>query len=134
VRRLFVDTSGWIAQANGRDQGHDAVVAALAEFRGRLVTTNFVLAETIAWCRRLGHATAVAVGDVLRDPDVVDLIRVETRDEDAAWRHFVARPERRLSFTDCTSFVVARRLGIDETLTLDDDFAAEGFRVVPEGR
>jgi predicted nucleic acid-binding protein len=71
------------------------------------------------------------VGEVLRDPEVVDLVRVEPRDEDAAWRHFVARPERRLSYTDCTSFVVARRLGLEDVLTLDDDFRIEGFRVTP---
>jgi predicted nucleic acid-binding protein len=126
-----VDTSGWIAQANRRDDAHASVAETLRAFDGRLVTTNLILAETIAWCTRLGHATAVSVGEVLRDPDVVDLVRVETRDEDAAWRHFVARPERRLSFTDCTSFVIARRLGVTEVLTLDEDFRAEGFTVLP---
>ena len=35
------------------------------------------------------------------------------------------------SFTDCTSFVLMRRLAIEEVATLDADFTREGFRVCP---
>ena len=49
------------------------------------------------------------------------------RDESAAGDRFRERPGRRLSFTDCTSFAVLRRIGVEEVLCLDEDFAAEGF-------
>ncbi len=64
-------------------------------------------------------------------PDSVDLIRVTPEDEQMAWTLFRNRSERRYSFTDCTSFALMRRLGIDAALALDEDFRAEGFRVMP---
>ncbi|MFT3773889.1 MAG: hypothetical protein QM820_51630 [Minicystis sp.] len=45
---------------------------------------------------------------------------------------FLARPDKRYSFTDCTSFVLMRRLGLRTAVSLDDDFRQEGFEVLPE--
>jgi len=42
-----------------------------------------------------------------------------------------ARPGRPYSLADAVSFVVMRELGIHRTLTLDADFAAEGFELLP---
>ena len=68
---------------------------------------------------------------MLSDSDSVDLVRVTIADEHAAWDLFRARPDQTYSFTDCTSFVLMRRLGLDAALALDADFRTEGFRVVP---
>jgi predicted nucleic acid-binding protein len=131
VERLFVDTSAWLAYANRADTAHAAVRDALKRFGGRLVTTNFVFDETVTTCRRMGHPAAVLVGEVLRDPDVVDLVRVRPRDEESAWQLFQDRADKTYSFTDCTSFEVMRRLGLDRAATLDEHFRQEGFDVVP---
>ena len=130
--RLFVDTSAWFAFVNARDPDHDAVREVLRQFEGRLVTSNYVFDETVTLCRyRLGHPAAMQVGAALLDPDVVDHLRVETNDALAAWRLFGQRPDKEYSFTDCTSFVLMRRLPLDQAVALDDDFAQEGFRVLP---
>ena len=132
MERLFVDTSAWFAYANRLDRDHATVSAAVTGFDGRLVTSNFVFDETLSLCLyRLGHAVAKRVGAVLLDPDSVDLIRVTPEDEQMAWTLFRNRPDQRYSFTDCTSFALMRRLGIDAALALDEDFRAEGFRVMP---
>lgn len=132
MERLFVDTSAWFAYANRKDRDHATVSAAVTGFDGRLVTSNFVFDETLSLCLyRLGQAVAERVGAVLLDPDSVDLIRVTPEDEQMAWTLFRNRSERRYSFTDCTSFALMRRLGIDAALALDEDFRAEGFRVMP---
>ena len=52
-------------------------------------------------------------------------------DELAAWKLFLDRPDKRYSFTDCTSFALMRRLGIEVALALDDHFRQEGFEVLP---
>jgi predicted nucleic acid-binding protein len=99
---------------------------------GRLTTSNFIFDETLSSCLyRLGHAAAQRVGTALLDPDTIDLIRVTPEDEQAAWTLFRNRSERSYSFTDCTSFALMRRLGIDIALALDEDFRAEGFRLMP---
>jgi hypothetical protein len=132
MERLFVDTSAWFAHVNRKDQDHATVRAALSGFEGRLATSNFIFDEILSLCLyRLGHAAAQRVGTVLLDPDTIDLIRVTPADEQVAWTLFRNRPDRRYSFTDCTSFALMRRLGIDTALALDEDFRAEGFRVIP---
>ena len=132
TRCVFVDTAAWLARITPREAGHGAVATALDEAPGRLVTTNFVLDEVVTLTRmRYGHAAAVRVADALTDSGIADLHRVSADDERDALALFRERPDQRYSFTDCTSFVVMRRLGIDTVLTLDDDFRREGFRVVP---
>ena len=132
MERTFVDTSAWLSFANRKDAHHRRVKRALRELGGRLVTSNFVFDETTTLCRsRLGHAFALLVGDTLRDADTVDLVRVTADDESRAWALFAERGDKRYSFTDCTSFVLMRRLGIRQAGSLDADFAREGFGVLP---
>jgi uncharacterized protein len=132
MQRLFVDTSAWFAYANAKDPAHVAVLKTIQTFRGRLTTSNFVFDETVTLCRyRLGHDSAARFGDALLMPATVDLIRVTPADEQAAWALFCQRPDQGYSFTDCTSFVLMRRLEIVTALALDEDFRSEGFQTVP---
>lgn len=127
---LFVDTGAWFAFLNRADPDHQAVSELFDSFRGRLVTTSYVFDETVTLClARLGHDTAALTGLTLLDPDVVDLFRISASDEKAAWELFLARPDKAYSFTDCTSFVLMRRLGIRRAAALDDHFRQEGFEV-----
>ncbi len=130
--RIFVDTSAWFAHANRRDREHAKIRRILASFEGPLVTSTYVLDEVLTLARaRLGHAHAVAIGQVLLEPDVVSLERVTADDERAAWRLFQDRPDKGYSFTDCTSFTLMRRLGLDGAIALDDHFQQEGFDTLP---
>lgn len=133
--RLFVDTSAWFAFTNRDDPDHKAVAALLGKSPGRLITSNFILDETVTLCLyRLGHSVADRVGRVLLDSARVDLLRITPQDENAAWELFCKRADQTYSFTDCTSFVIMRRLGITTAAALDDDFAREGFESLPEGK
>lgn len=132
MQQLFVDTSAWFAFVNRKDSSHTAVRQAIQAFSGRLVTSNFVFDETITLCGyRLGHDSAVRFGDALLAPGTVDLVSVTSADEQAAWTLYRQRSDQRYSFTDCTSFVLMRRLRMDTVLALDDDFRTEGFQVLP---
>jgi len=130
--RLFADTGAWFALVNRSDPDHARVREILEEFEGRIVTSNFVFDEAVTLCLyRLGHSTALVVGNILNDPGTVDLIRATPQDEATAWETFAARADKRYSFTDCTSFAMMRRLGIRVAAALDDDFKREGFEVLP---
>ncbi|OGA45737.1 MAG: hypothetical protein A3F74_08265 [Betaproteobacteria bacterium RIFCSPLOWO2_12_FULL_62_58] len=132
MQRLFVDTSAWFAFVNRADPDHKVVAALLDAFKGRLVASNFVFDETVTLCLyRLGHAAAELVGQALRDSSQVDLVRVTPGDETAAWQLFRERADKQYSFTDCTSFVLMRRLDLKTAAALDDDFAGEGFEQLP---
>jgi hypothetical protein len=104
----------------------------LQAFQGRLVTSNFIFDETVTLCLyRLGDRVAVTVGEVLLDPAVVDLLRLTPDAEHRAWALFLARPDKTYSYTDCTSFVLMRRLRLQQAIALDADFQREGFLILP---
>lgn len=132
MERLFVDTSAWFAFLNRNDSSHEAVREVLREFQGQLLTSDYIFDETVTLCRyRLGFILAGTVGNTLLDPSVVQMVRVTPEDQEAAWKLFVARPDKAYSFTDCTSFILMRRLGLPRALALDADFRQEGFESVP---
>jgi len=132
MERAFVDTSAWFAYANRQDPDHRRIRAALQTFQGRLITSNFVFDETVTLCLyRLGRQVAATVGEVLRDPTVVALLRITPEDEQHAWVLWLARPDKTYSFTDCTSFVIMRRLGLQSAIAVDTDFQREGFLLLP---
>src|SRR5215211_3988904 len=87
-RRSFVDTAGYYALADGDDTNHVAARAILAQLhtqRWRLVTTNFVLAETHALIlHRLGRAAALRVLTDIRTSPSTQLVRVTVTDETRA--------------------------------------------------
>ena len=125
-----MDTSALYALLVRSEREHAAVVAAFEALllrRRDLVTSNYVLLESSAL---LQHRIGLdAVHDL--DRRIVPLLRVRWIGEDEH-RRALARLQktnrRGVSLVDCTSFVVMDALGIREALTLDDDFAAQGYR------
>lgn len=133
MEKVFVDTSAWFAYVNRGDRDHQKVRAVLRSFSGRLVTSNFVFAETVTLCLyRLGHSIAAKVGKTLLSADEIELIRLEPADEGIAWDLFLQRPDKIYSFTDCTSFVIMRKLKLQRAISLDADFQREGFETLLE--
>jgi len=134
MERLFVDTSAWIAYTNRADPDYQQVKAWFASFEGRLVTSNAIFSETVTLCLySLGYHVAAQVGEVLREPGTVDLVRLSNEDEEQAWQLFLKRSDKTYSTTDCTSFILMRKLGLRRAVALDADFEREGFEVVPKG-
>jgi len=114
--------------------GKIQTMSALARYsKGRTTLQRATLYLT----RRLPYAFTTSVitlqgrqaGATLLDTDVVDLVRVTSSDERAAWELFLQRPDKTYSYTDCTSFVLMRRLGIAQAAAFDADFEREGFEV-----
>lgn len=126
--KLFFDTSAIYAYINRKDPDHRRIKNIVAAFKGKLVITNYIFDEIITLVSaRLGHETALFVGSILRNSPQIENIWVTQNDETEAWKLFVERKDKEYSFTDCTSFVVMRRIGIKKSLALDGHFKQEGF-------
>ena len=131
---LFVDTSALLAFLDADQPRHaqviDAWEGAIADDR-TLFTSNYVLVESFALVqRRLGLGALRALADIL-----VPMLRPLWIDEElhaAGVASLFAARRRKLSLVDCTSFELMRRHGLREALALDDDFARQGFRLLPE--
>lgn len=95
-----------------------------------LLTTNYVLVECFALVqRRLGMAAARALEEDLLP--VVAVHWIEASDHAAAVEAFLTAARRGLSLVDCTSFRVMRRHRVARAFVFDNDFAKQGFELVP---
>jgi len=128
----FIDTSVLYALLARETEEHAAASEAfVAVARSQpLLTHAYVEVETVSLAqRRLGMpAVDRLVGDIL------PAIEVEMVDQEL---HRRARDEllrggsRAVSFVDRVSFAFMRERGIHLALAIDDDFANEGFEVLP---
>ena len=118
----FVDTSAWYAAYVPSDSQHRAVQKVLATST-RLITTDFVLDETLTLLKARGHADgALRFGPRILDGRAAQLEYVLPKDIEQAWNAFTAYRDKACSFTDCTSFIVMKRLGLTEAIALDQHF------------
>lgn len=132
MKKIFVDTGAWYALIDRRDPNHDRVVPVFEEFKSRLVTSNFVVDETLTLLRyRLGWQIAYTFGEKVRSNTLAHTIRIQSADEQSAWDIFVRYQDHSFSFTDCTSFAVVERAKITVSLALDDDFRSYGLHCLP---
>ena len=74
----------------------------MREYRGHLITSNFVFDETLTLARyRLGWQVAHRLGERLRDLRLTRLERVSPKDEEAAWPIFSRYRDKSLSADSC---------------------------------
>ena len=124
---LFVDTSAWYALLDRNDRNHAAANQFIQESDEPLVTSTYVLDETVTLAKRhLGHAVAVRAGQQLWAEEVSRLVRVTPADEVLAWSIFTRHADKGYSFTDCTSYAMMQRLGIDTVFAFDVHFEQYG--------
>jgi predicted nucleic acid-binding protein len=131
--KLLADTSALLALVLANDSHHEAAAEFLRRSpRVRFVMTELILNETVTRVRaRVDAARAVAfAADALRSRryDVVFVDEELLRGALAKMEHF---SDKRLSLTDCASFEVIERLGLDGAFSFDRDFRDCGYRMVP---
>lgn len=129
-RRVFIDTGGYFALTDPRDENHAAAVTIaerLATDRWRAFTTNLILAETHALVlARRGREAAWRVLSGI-DRSATTIVRVSATDERRA-REIIARyADKDFSLTDAISFSVMERLRITWAFSFDQHFAQFGF-------
>jgi predicted nucleic acid-binding protein len=135
VKLLFVDTAGWMMLADGSDRRHldaRAVRDAWLEGGGMLVLTDYVVDETLTLLRmRLGPTAAETWWRQIEGTTRVQWEWIDPSRADKAREQFFRWKDKKLSFTDCTSFVVMRERRVKRVLTSDRYFEQAGFEVVP---
>ena len=107
----FVDTSGWYASIVPTDADHARAVGWLAANTGPLLTTDYILDETLTLLRSRGYShLAVPWGDAVLVGVAADLHYLTAADIAAAWDVFRRFADKDWSFTDCTSKAVMESL------------------------
>jgi predicted nucleic acid-binding protein len=133
MQRAFVDTGAWFSFFVAADPDHQGVAEALKLFRGRLLTSDYIFDELVTLVRfRVGHASAVRAGSALLSRKAVDILVLQPGDIEVAWERFIRDNDKHYSFTDCTSFTLMERIGVDTAIAVDDHFRQAGFLVLPD--
>ena len=130
---LFVDTSAWLGMYDRSDQFHHKAVDGLARIRSagiELVTTDYIMDESLTLIRmRAHHQAAVNFGEGLLTSAAARLILIDAELRQSAFGLFKKYSDKDLSFTDCTSFALMKRLKLKTAFTFDDHFRQVGFDI-----
>lgn len=138
ARDVFVDSSGLYALADRRDPARVAAETCIAS-RIRsglgLVVTDYVVDEACTLAKaRAGSYGAQKLLELCERSQAFRLVWVGPERFEAAKAFFRKHADHDYSFTDCTSFVVMRELGLREALTTDGHFAEAGFQPLLSAR
>ena len=135
MKRLFVDTAGWMSMADAKDPLHLACLRTRdhwLEEGGILILSNYVIDETLTLIRmRLGLGAAERWWELVGQSPRCKTEWINPDRMEKAIKWFFKWQDQTFSFTDCTSFVIMTEFGIEKVLTADRHFITAGFEILP---
>jgi predicted nucleic acid-binding protein len=130
---VFIDTSAFFALLDRDDENHPLAAGAwkkILESAPRLITSNYILVETVALLQsRLGIEAVRSF-----QTEMVPAIHIEYVNADLhrlGISALLSTGKRRLSFVDCISFEMMRHFGLKHVFTFDAHFREQGFKTIP---
>jgi predicted nucleic acid-binding protein len=113
---IILDTSFLIAFYNKRDSRHEKALKIFDEITNdKLVISDYIFDEIVTFLRAKVPWIAIEVGENILEN--LDIIRVNDEDFRTAWELF--NKFNKLSFTDCTTLSLSKRLKIRRVVTFD---------------
>ena len=126
---IFADTFYYIALLSPSDEAHERANEFTRGYRGRMVTTEWVLTELADGLAVTStRMRCAAFIDWLRQDLDVRIVPAGPDLFDGGLSLYRSRADKNWSLTDCISFVVMGREGIAEALTGDHHFEQAGFK------
>lgn len=134
MRNLFLDT-GYVVALISRNDQHRQRAQELAEevkqSRPLIATTEAVLVEIGNALSPVRHRAAAATYiDMLRGEPFAEIVPVRERLLQRGLALYKERQDKSWGLTDCLSFVVMRRRGLQDALAADRDFEQAGFNAL----
>lgn len=132
--KVLIDTSGFYALLVNGDSKHGPARAAVEGMResGTVAcTSDYIVDETatLLKARGLGHLNR-SFFDMLERTEALALCFVDEERFEQSRAYFLRHADHSYSFTDCTSFVLMRELGVRRALTKDGHFSEAGFEAM----
>lgn len=133
VCKIFVDTSAFKAIVDDKDDFYfdsERIFEEIIESGCGLVTSNYIIDECATLVKvKSGLVKALFFREFLsKCVPTIDIHRVLIKDELEAWKWF-KKDWSKLSFTDCVSFAMMKRLGIKKVFGFDKHFERAGFEL-----
>ncbi len=128
---IFVDTGAWFACVVPSDPDHAAAARWVSNNAARLLTTDYVVDETLTLLQRRGEiARAQRLGEHFFNGTLATISYLNEGDIFQAWKTFRQFTDKEWSFTDCSSKVVIEKLKITHAFAFDRHFRQFGSVVV----
>ena len=131
---IFVDTGAWIAILDRGDQYYQEatmIFNGIQQQQVRLLTTDYIIDETATrLLYNTNHSVAVMFLErieMLVETGILTVVEINKDVFEKAKALFRQYDSVRLSFTDCTSFVVCRENRIVEAFAFDRHFPIMGI-------
>ena len=129
---VFVDTSGILALINADDVNHkqaDKIWNNLIEKEEKLISTNYILLETIAVIQnRIGLKAVKSLYKYLIP--IMRIIWVDVSVHDRAMTNLLIMNRKKISLVDCVSFEIINSSGITNVFCFDKHFQEQGYTVI----
>ena len=132
--KVFIDTSFFKALVDPKDDFHPEALRIWETLRRKevnFVTSNYILDEVFTLLRaRCGIKTVLEFKKIIaQSASIIKIVRITVADEILAWEWF-DKDWSKLSFTDCTSFAICKRLRIKKALFFDIHFKRAGLETL----
>ena len=132
---VFLDASFWIAYRDERQNLHEQakrILSAVFRRRIKFVTTLPVLCEIHAHFCRNAKKKRLIIQDFDNNP-LVQIEAITNADQQQAFELLRSQTDKTYSLCDAISFVVIRRLGLNQVLSFDKHFRQFGeFEIIPD--
>jgi hypothetical protein len=128
MKRIFADTSFYIAATSPKDEAHGTAAKWMLGHADMVVTTDFVVVELANFfSRSTERGTFAALHHYLAADSQVEIVPASRELVERGLQLYLNRDDKDWSLTDCISFVVMQDHGITEALTADRHFEQAGF-------
>jgi uncharacterized protein len=135
MKKIFADTSFYIAIVNPDDAWHNAALASGNTYSGTVYTTEYIILELGNYLSKTIHRSFLLeiVTELRNDPKTIIIPSSPSLFEDGL-RLYAHRLDKQWSLTDCISFSLMEKLGMTEALAFDHHFEQAGFHVLTTPR
>ncbi|MGA2488820.1 MAG: PIN domain-containing protein [Anaerolineales bacterium] len=133
-RRVFVDTSAWLAVTDTSDVHHAEAVdiyTHLLDSQVVLVITILVIAETQIWLRRrFGSDAALVFLNNINESTRIEIVYPDAGLEKKAKQILRQFADQDFSLADAISFAWLKDAGLSDVFAYDQHFVTAGYNLV----
>jgi len=131
MKWVFADAYYFIAMMNARDEGHVKAVDWSRGFKGRLLTTEWILLELAVGIGATKHREEFPPFRRGLPTDVsYQVVSYRLDLFEKGLQRYEDRADKTWSLTGCISFVATEEAGIADALTADHHFIQAGFNAL----
>lgn len=131
--RIFLDTCFFIALGDKNDRNHlkaKTSLRKLVQKGARFVTGRNIIVEYLdGITKRISKEKAIEEMDNILNSKLLVVESLKEGDWNKATTYFRKYEDQEIDMTDCLSFAMMERLGLNTVLTFDNDFRIHGFEI-----